>query len=111
MQVQDVACGLSRREVVPLPPLRWRSDLAQAAKFHSRAMAKSQGECLQRDTCPGHCQLFGGDCSYRARMHAFHACGDDDVVFQVVARGTMQDALVRENSVSVRVRSAVHGLM
>ena len=90
----EVACGLSRKEVVPLPPLRWRSDLSQAAKFHAHTMAVSNGACFQRDTCPGHCETFGGNCHFRARIHKFHDCGDDDVVFQLIGKGTIDQVMV-----------------
>ena len=98
LAVTDVACGLSRKEVVPLPPLRWRADLSEAAKFQAKAMAASQGACLQRDTCPGHCEPFGGNCHFRARIHKFHDCGDDDVVFQLVGTGSTDDIMVRLRS-------------
>jgi len=94
LDFSDVACGLSRKEVVPLTPVRWRSDLSQAAKFHARAMAESQGSCYQRDTCPAQCALFGGTCDFRARISVFHECGDDDIVFQVIGQGDLDNVLV-----------------
>jgi hypothetical protein len=109
LSVTDVACGLSRKEVVPLPPLRWRSDLSQAAKYHAHAMAASGGACYQRDTCPGHCGPFEGRCAFLARVHTFHACGDDDVVWQLIGKGTVDDVMVHlPKCVHVRVCTRVH---
>jgi len=93
----DTVCELARTsgKVANVHPLFWRSDLAQAAKFHAWSMATSTHPCLQKNTCPHHCALFDGDCAAATRVAYFHeAATNPRGVATIVGEGSPDDVLV-----------------